>query len=150
MNKREAVRACKRLWLGENGIRKSGLSKEDFLETPEGEKWLAKDYESACPCYDDRIISNIHKSYIKEKAMIKEGDKLLAKLRGLCEVCGADKQNYLDTMGEPCFHGHVELNNLEQLGREMVREVDKASIIFEEVDKMFRLTLWRLQNDKTT
>ena len=76
--------------------------------------------------------------------MLKDGDKLLARLKGLCPVCGADKQNYLETMGEPCFHGHSELRVLEQMGKDMVVEVDKTCSELDKAAKMLRLVLWKM------
>ena len=46
MTKREAIRECKRLW---KEIGKFGKDKDDFLESPAGEKWLDKDYQNDCP-----------------------------------------------------------------------------------------------------
>lgn len=43
---REAVRECKRLW---KEIGKSGLSKQNFLASPAGDKWIAKNYQNDCP-----------------------------------------------------------------------------------------------------
>ena len=79
--------------------------------------------------------------------MIKEIEATLEKY---CDICGADKENYMETLGEECWHGHIDagLKVLEQMGKDMIREVDKASIIFEEVEKDFRLTLWRLGNER--
>ncbi|KKN76945.1 hypothetical protein LCGC14_0365970 [marine sediment metagenome] len=46
MAKREAIRDCKRFW---KAVEKSGLSKDEFLLTPEGKVWEAKDYMNTCP-----------------------------------------------------------------------------------------------------
>ena len=54
MDKRTAIRECKNLW---KEIDESGLSKDDFLYTTEGEKWLDKRYLSACPLCEYVISS---------------------------------------------------------------------------------------------
>ena len=46
VTKREAIRECKRLW---KEIEESGLSKYGFLHSPDGEKWLCKNYQDNCP-----------------------------------------------------------------------------------------------------
>lgn len=46
MNKRKSISETKKLW---DGIEKSELSKDGFLESPEGEKWLDKNYDHNCP-----------------------------------------------------------------------------------------------------
>ena len=46
MTKREAIRECKRFW---RKVIESGLSKDDFLKTDEGNKWRDKGYNSNCP-----------------------------------------------------------------------------------------------------
>ena len=33
----------------------------------------------------------------------------------LCDVCGADKKVYLEMLGEECWHGH---KNVEQIKKE--------------------------------
>ena len=46
MNKeKQAIKKCKEIW---GLVKASGLSKDDFLETPEGAKWIGK-YENDCP-----------------------------------------------------------------------------------------------------
>ncbi len=47
--KRKAIRECKRMWLGKNGIKESGLSKFAFLDSPDGKKWEDKGYVNDCP-----------------------------------------------------------------------------------------------------
>ena len=46
MNRRDAIRECKKLW-GE--IEASGLSKWAFLNAVGGQKWDAKEYSADCP-----------------------------------------------------------------------------------------------------
>ena len=46
LTKKKAIVECKALW---KEIEKSGLSKNDFLDSPAGEKWESKDYEASCP-----------------------------------------------------------------------------------------------------
>ena len=46
MTKREAIKQCKLLW---KEIEESGLSKNDFFDTPEGKKWAEKGYDCNCP-----------------------------------------------------------------------------------------------------
>ena len=46
MNKRKAISECKKVW---KEIKESRLSKEDFLETPAGRKWIDKGYANNCP-----------------------------------------------------------------------------------------------------
>ncbi len=45
MNKKQAVKECKELW---REIRASGLSKEEFLDSPQGRGWLGR-YDGDCP-----------------------------------------------------------------------------------------------------
>jgi len=46
MNKeKQAIKKCKDFW---GLVKASGLSKDDFLETPEGAKWIGK-YVHDCP-----------------------------------------------------------------------------------------------------
>ena len=55
MNEEEAIRECKEMWLGEDGIEESGLSKKDFLDSPNGAKWRKRGYRLDCPlCEDNR------------------------------------------------------------------------------------------------
>lgn len=49
LTKKKAVSECKKLW---KEIEESGLGKEDFLRTLQGEKWLNKEYDSNCPLCD--------------------------------------------------------------------------------------------------
>ena len=46
LTKREAISECKRLW---EEIEKSGKDKYEFLNSPDGKKWLDKDYQDDCP-----------------------------------------------------------------------------------------------------
>ena len=46
LTKAKAIAECQELW---NEIKLSGLVKQEFLETEEGEKWKKKAYESDCP-----------------------------------------------------------------------------------------------------
>lgn len=46
LTKREAIRECKKLW---EEIEESELSKIDFLNSPDGEKWADKNYGNDCP-----------------------------------------------------------------------------------------------------
>ena len=72
----------------------------------------------------------------------------------ICPDCGTDLEVEREVFGnDKLFTGHAcemnqALNNLEQMAREWVSEVDKACIIFEEVEKSYKLTLRRLQNGK--
>ena len=57
MTKREAIRQCQKLW---DEIEKSGLSKDAFLNSPAGKKWLAEDYLNNCPLceYSEEVCSD--------------------------------------------------------------------------------------------
>ncbi len=46
LTKKKAISECKELW---KEIDESGLSKDAFLDTPAGKKWMDKEYESDCP-----------------------------------------------------------------------------------------------------
>lgn len=46
LTKRQAIRECKKLW---KEIKKSGLSKNQFLCSEEGAKWRNKGYWASCP-----------------------------------------------------------------------------------------------------
>lgn len=46
MDRRTAIRECKELW---GLIEESGLSKEDFLDTPQGMRWLREHANHRCP-----------------------------------------------------------------------------------------------------
>ena len=46
MTEREAIKECKKLW---EEIEKSGLSKENFLNSSAGKKWIEKEYWNDCP-----------------------------------------------------------------------------------------------------
>ena len=46
LTEKKAIRECKRLW---EEIEKSGLSKDYFLASPNGEKWVEKNYLANCP-----------------------------------------------------------------------------------------------------
>lgn len=59
MTKRQAVRECKRMWLGKGGIKESGLSKDYFLNSPAGGEWLDKHHQNDCPlCEYDGAMGN--------------------------------------------------------------------------------------------
>ena len=46
LTKKQAIKECKELWVE---IKRSKLSKDDFLETEDGKKWVDKDYYQDCP-----------------------------------------------------------------------------------------------------
>ncbi len=46
LTKKKAIVECKALW---KEIEESGLSKNDFLDSPAGERWESKGYEANCP-----------------------------------------------------------------------------------------------------
>ncbi len=56
MNKRKAISECKKLW---KEIDESGLSKDEFLDTPAGKKWRDKNYHSDCPLCEYAYEINI-------------------------------------------------------------------------------------------
>ena len=65
LTEKEAISECKKLW---TEIEKSGLTKYEFLETPEGQVWIDKDYESHCPlcecsedCYSCPLVVQYNK-----------------------------------------------------------------------------------------
>lgn len=67
LTKRESIRVCKKLW---KEIEESGLSKQEFLDTPAGEKWRDKEYQNNCPLceYDGKNECNkcpLHTQYGK-------------------------------------------------------------------------------------
>ena len=49
MNRKEAIRECKKLWAD---IEASGFTKDAFLGTDEGVKWSEKNYKNDCPLCD--------------------------------------------------------------------------------------------------
>ena len=46
LSEKQAISECKKLW---NEIEASGLSKFDFLASPEGKVWKDKNYRADCP-----------------------------------------------------------------------------------------------------
>lgn len=50
LTENEAIKECKELWLGKNGIEESGLSKDDYIEkTESGNILKEKGYPYRCP-----------------------------------------------------------------------------------------------------
>ena len=94
MTKRESIRECKRFW---KQVKRSGLSKDDFLDTPEGKAWEDKAYGNDCPLceyagkrYEGCDVCPLKAQYSKECYALgfredSWSDEFYAKIKGLKE-----------------------------------------------------------------
>ena len=56
LTKKKAISECKELW---KEIEESGKDKYDFFHSPDGEKWVEKDYQLGCPLCEYTLVSKV-------------------------------------------------------------------------------------------